>query len=333
MAIARRQARKGGRGGARPVRSLRPGLLLSALLHLGLAALVAFASWQRQKPPEPLPPPAYEVAFEAGAPEAPAQQESAPSAPPGVEAPQVEVTEAVPEELPPAPPLAAEEPAAPETLAERLPPEKPVPPPPPAPQEEPRQTTAEADPVPPTEEVSPVPPPPPPAPTPPQREAALTAPPRPARPPQPERLPGLYLPDARLNPAPARPEQQRRGLDLSPPSAMRQPGRDSPEAQLSVRGAQVGPDWRNAFRRWMDEHGRYPTNAAVVGDQGTTRIELIVEPDGRVRSGRLLRRSGSVWLDAGTVSLFRNAVLPPFPPGADPSGVTIDLTINYILIR
>ena len=57
------------------------------------------------------------------------------------------------------------------------------------------------------------------------------------------------------------------------------------------------------------------------------------EPDGRVRSGRLVRRSGSVWLDAGTVSLFRNAVLPPFPPGADPSGVTIDLTINYILTR
>jgi TonB family protein len=121
-------------------------------------------------------------------------------------------------------------------------------------------------------------------------------------------------------------------LDLSP-GALPRPGRDSPDAQVIVRGAQVGPDWRNAFRRWMQEHGRYPTNAAVVGEEGTTRIELIVEPDGRVRSGRLVRRSGSVWLDAGTVSLFRNAVLPPFPPGADPTGVTIDLTINYILIR
>ena len=332
MATAPRQARKGGRGGARSGRtSLRPGLLFSALLHLGLAALVAFAAWQRGKPPEPLPPPAYEVAFEAGAPERPAEQESAPSAPPSDEAPPVEA-EAVPEELPPAPPLATEAPPAPETATEQAVIEEPPLPPLSAPPEEPRQT-AEADPVPPTEEVSPVPPPPPPAPPAPQREAALTAPPRPARPPQPDRLPGLYLPDARLDPVPSRPEAQRRGLDPSPPSAMRQPGRDSPEAQLSVRGAQVGPDWRNAFRRWMDEHGRYPTNAAVVGDQGTTRIELIVEPDGRVRSGRLLRRSGSVWLDAGTVSLFRNAVLPPFPPGADPGGVTVDLRINYILIR
>jgi TonB family protein len=62
-------------------------------------------------------------------------------------------------------------------------------------------------------------------------------------------------------------------------------------------------------------------------------VELLVEPDGRVRSARLLRRSGSVWLDAGTLTLFRGARLPPFPPGADPSGVTVDLTINYILIR
>ena len=169
-------------------------------------------------------------------------------------------------------------------------------------------------------------------PAPPQREAALTAPPRPARPPPPERLPGLYLPDLRFAPLPPRPEPPRRGLDLSPGSRQ-QLGRDSPEAQLSVRGAKVGPDWRNAFRRWLDDHGRYPPNAALVGEQGTTRIELIVEPDGRVRSGRLLRRSGSVWLDAGTVSLFRNAVLPPFPPGADPDGVTVDLTINYVLIR
>jgi TonB family protein len=299
--------------------SVRRGILFSVLLHLGLAALVALASWQREKPPEPLPPPAYEVAFEAGAPDRPAEEESA-AAPDSAPI----LAEAVPEE-PPAPPVVAEEPSPPETTAQALP-EEPAPPPP-SPEE---ARTAEADPLPPADEVLPTPPP---APAPPQREAALTAPPRPLRPAPPERLPGIYVPNARLNPLPPQPEPPRRGLDLSPPSAMRQPGRESPDAQLSVRGAQIGPDWRNAFRRWMDEHGRYPTNAAVVGEQGTTRIELIVEPDGRVRSGKLVRRSGSVWLDAGTVSLFRNAVLPPFPPGADPAGVTIDLTINYVLVR
>lgn len=310
MPVPRRAKRTRGPAGA----GLRLAAIASALLHAGLAALALLAAMGREKPPEPLPPPSYAVEFEAGAPERPAEQEGSPE-PEGSEA----TAEA---EAPPEAPMAAEAEPPPAPPAEAPPAEETE-----APPEE--AQTAEAEP--PQPEDLPIPPP---APATPQREAALTAPPRPARPPQPDRLPGLWLPDARLapNPLPPRPQPQRRGLDLSP-GALHQPGRDSPEAQLSVRGAQIGPDWRNAFRRWMNDHGRYPPNAALVGEQGTTRIELIVEPDGRVRSGRLLRRSGSVWLDAGTVSLFRNAVLPPFPPGADPAGVTVDLTINYILVR
>jgi TonB family protein len=311
---------------------IRPGAIASALLHLGVAALLVLASWQRDKPPEPLPPPSFEVQFEAGSPERPAQEEAAASepTPPPTPAPQPPAAETA-ARAEPEPPLLPPPPPPPPVAPQATQAEPPPPPPPPEAQ------TAEAELPPPPLPAPPPPMPPPPtppapAPAPPQRDAALTAPPRPVRPPAPERLPGLFVPDARLNPSPPRPEQ-RRGLDLSPPSAMRQPGRDSPDAQLSVRGAQVGPDWRNAFRRWMDEHGRYPTNAAVVGDQGTTRIVLTVDPDGRVRSGQLVRKSGSVWLDAGTVSLFRNALLPAFPPDADPTGVTVDLTINYILVR
>ncbi|MBK1660192.1 TonB family protein, partial [Paracraurococcus ruber] len=157
---------------------------------------------------------------------------------------------------------------------------------------------------------------------------------RPARPPsEPERLPGLWLPQGfQLQPAP-RPEAPRRGgLDLSLGS-LAALGRGGVEPQLSVRGAEVGPDWRNAFRRWLDENVRYPPNAAVVGDEGTNRIQLLVDPDGRVRGARLTRRSGSVWLDAGLEIPFRNAVLPPFPPGADPKGVEVNLTVHWSIIR
>ncbi len=317
MALPRRGA------GARraPAPGLRPGVVLSAALHLGLAALAVLASLRRERPPEPLPPPAFAVEFETGAPERPAEPESNP---PSGALEEPAPSDAAEEEAPP-PPLAAVEPPVPEQA--RTPPEQPAPPRPEDAQ------VAESDL--PHPEGQPIPPPPPAAPQP-QRQAALTPPlPRPPRPvpPPPEPLPGLLMPDARgfLQPPP-RPAGPRRGLDLSP-GRIPQSGRDSPEAQVLVKGAKVGPDWRNAFRRWLEEHGRYPANAAVVGEQGTTRIELIVDPDGRVRSGRLVQRSGSVWLDAGTVSLFRNAVLPPFPPGADPSGVTVDLTINYVLIR
>lgn len=132
--------------------------------------------------------------------------------------------------------------------------------------------------------------------------------------------------------APPRPDAPRSRLDLSlAPLAPR--GRDSPDAEAVVRGAEVGPDWRNAFRRWVDDHKRYPPNALLVGEQGRTRVRVTVEPDGRVRSVRLTGPSGSVWLDAGLVAMFRGAVLPAFPPGADPNGVTIDFTMNYVLVR
>lgn len=228
-------------------------------------------------------------------------------------------------------------------LAEALP--LPLPPPPierlPEPRPAPPRALAEARPPapePPATRPAPEPPATPPAP---QREASLPLPLPPAipRPPPParqaERLPGLWLPEgARLNPAPPRsaaaPQRQGlRGLDLSLGPAV---GRITPEPEARIRGAQVGPDWRNAFRRWLEEHKRYPEAAVVLGQQGTTRIEMVVAPDGRVLGARLTRRSGSVWLDANTESMFRGAVLPPFPPGADPKGVTVDLTIHYVLI-
>jgi TonB family protein len=292
-------------------RGLRPGLAASILLHLGFVVLVVLAALQRERPPEPLPPPAIAVEFESGSPDRPAEPELQAAPVPAPPAP-----EAVP--APPAPPpmppsLAA--PPAPPLLATPLPP---PPPAPPRPQEQPQAEAA----LPPPPLAPALPAPPPPAPAPPRQA-------------QPQRLPGVYMPEAFALTPPrqaARPRTARPSLDLSLDS-LAAIGRATPEPQAEVRGARVGPDWRNAFRAWLEANKHYPENARVVGEQGTTRVELLVEPDGRVRSARLLRRSGSVWLDAGTLTLFRGARLPPFPPGADPSGVTVDLTINYILIR
>lgn len=340
----------------------RPGwLLLSALLHAGLFALALIAASERERPPEPLPPPSYAMVFEGGAPERPAEPpaalppgEPAPPEPPAVMAPP----------LPPAPPLptppqvAPPPPAAPPRLAE-APPLPPTPPrlePTPLPPAPPRLEPApEALPAPPPRVAEPRPPevprlaeaipaPPPPVPEQPapreQRQAEqLPLPPPPVPEPPParraERLPGLWLPQGpQLTPAPPSPprtaQQGLRGLDLTLGPVV---GRMTPEPQMQVRGAQVGTDWRNAFRRWLEEHKRYPEAAVVLGHQGITRILIVAAPDGRVLGARLVRRSGSIWLDANTEGLFRGARLPPFPPGADPSGVTIDLTIHYILIR
>ncbi len=321
----------------RPWRRLRPGLVGSLLLHLGFLALVVLAVMTREKPPEPLPPPSFEVEYQSGAPGRPGDEQ-------GIQQPEQEAPPPAPE-LPPSIPQPAQPPPMPEATAPPAPP-LPLPPapPPPAP---PRTQFAEPAPAPPTPppppalaEALPLPPPPPPIPLPrevPRPEPPPPAPPqtaaRPAAPAQ--RLPGVWMPEAR-NLAPATPSAPpgapRSRLDLSP-GPLATLGRNSAEAEADVRGAQVGPDWRNAFRRWVDENKRYPASAVEAGHQGRSRVQVIAEPNGKVRSVRLIGPSGSVWLDAGLVSMFRGATLPAFPPGADPNGVTIDFTMRYILIR
>ena len=62
------------------------------------------------------------------------------------------------------------------------------------------------------------------------------------------------------------------------------------------------------------------------------RLRIIVEPTGRVRLVDVTRPSYSPFLNGGALALFRGRTLPPFPPGTTDPQVTIDLTLNYILI-
>ncbi|RAI59039.1 energy transducer TonB [Roseicella frigidaeris] len=309
---------------------MRPGLAASLLLHAGFATLVILAALMRPKPAEPPSPLTYDLVYregEVGQEEPPAPQgQPVPPAPPAPTQPPTPPNRAeIPRPVAPPPPTAPPQPQAP-----------PAPPPANARLAAPSPAPAPAPPAPsPLAEALPLPPPAPPAPQPqpPQQEAAVIAPPRPARP-QTDRLPGLWLPDAaRLMPSPRQQEATRRPLDLSLGSLAAIGRADRTAPQVSVRGAQVGSDWMRAFQRWAEENIRYPQSAAVVGDQGVNRIQVLVAADGRVKSWRLVRRSGSVWLDAGLEGPFRNAVLPAFPGPVDPEGAVVDLTVNWHIIR
>jgi TonB family protein len=133
-------------------------------------------------------------------------------------------------------------------------------------------------------------------------------------------------------PAPQAGRRAGQGLDLSIDPRLLD-GRASADPNLNVTGAQVGADWRAAFRRWLDQNIHYPLGALELGESGSVRVQVIAEPDGRVRSVRLMRASGSPALNFGTTFPFSGARLPAFPPPADPNGVTVDLTVNYILLR
>jgi protein TonB len=97
--------------------------------------------------------------------------------------------------------------------------------------------------------------------------------------------------------------------------------------------AEVGPDWRNALSAWVQEHAYYPSQAAEMGQEGSTRVLVTTMPDGRVLSVEMERRSGSPWLDLALEALFRGAKLPPMPKSAGEQPVVFHFTMRYILIR
>ncbi|WP_353211310.1 energy transducer TonB [Rhodovarius sp.] len=260
-----------------------------------------------QVPPPPIPPPPSPEPPRAAPP---------PPAPPRAETPQ---PPAAP--LPPPLPALAELPPRPPEPVPRLSAE--IPPP-----ETPPEWLAQPTPPPITAPRLPIPPPAQPRPTP---------PPRPTQQAQPSpRLPGMVLPEgftlSQPRPAPGRPAGPRAPLDFSLDPRLLE-GRTSPDRTVQVRGAQVGPDWSNAFRRWLDQNLRYPQRAIQDGDSGTVQVRITANPDGTVRQVRLLSPSASPALNSGTTMPFAGARLPAFPPGSDPNGVEVDLTVNYILLR
>ncbi len=321
-----------GRGAARRAAPRRPWLLASLLAHLAVVGAMLFLATRGPRPGEELPPPAFDIVFEGGQPERAAAEpppglEAPPAPPPAISAPPPPPPVPVP--VAPPPPLRESEQAPPPPVPEpERPPASPaevaaIPPPPPPP---PRAAPLPA--VPP--QAAPPPPPPPPPPAPPR-----AAPPQQAAP----RLPPgtFFMPEGvelgrPAQPAPPAGRPLARGLDLAVDPRLIE-GRATSDPQVRVTGAQVGADWRAAFRRWLDDNIRYPRRAIELRESGTVRVLVTAAPDGTVRDVRLVGPSGSPSLNLATTMPFGGARLPAFPPPADPDGVTIELTVNYILIR
>jgi TonB family protein len=389
-------------------RSLGPWALASLLLHALLLLPLVLELGSRGRPPEALPPPAFDIVFEGGGaernqqeaaegvevpPAPPAPPLAAPPAPtppqppvaavpppptPAPPVPQPPVAQPPIAQAPPLPPMAQPPVPPPPTAQPPMAQAPPLPPPPiPAPPPPPPRQVAEAPrpvsppPLPPRPEAPPIaeafpelptaeqllapqtelrlperfelplPPRPTPQPAPPRQQAQR---PPPQQQPQPRPLqqrpdvPGIWVPEGvQIGPQAAAPRPQAgrpqgRGLDTTVDPRFIE-GRPSADPSVRVTGAQVGADWRAAFRRWLDQNIRYPERAIQLGEDGTVRVRVIANPDGTVRSVQLVGPSTSPSLNFGTTFPFQGARLPAFPPPVDPNGVTIDLTVNYILIR
>lgn len=93
-----------------------------------------------------------------------------------------------------------------------------------------------------------------------------------------------------------------------------------------------GPDWRNELAQWVAAHAYYPEQARANGDEGDAKVHVVADHNGRVRAVELIGKSGSMWLDLALLALFRNAHIPPLPPG-DNEPIEFNFTMRYILRR
>ena len=207
-------------------------------------------------------------------------------------------------ESPAAPPEVAAVPPAPEVP----PPPPPVPPPP---------AVAEAPPPPPPVDLAEVmlPPPPPPAP------AAEPPPELAEKPPEPPR-----------EVAEAPPERRSPPRQSAPQTAAPQPVRLNAALQgmesFTLEGRTTPPEAPDAAR---NRRPNYPEASRRRGEQGVVRVELLVDPSGRVVDVRVLESSGFSALDAEAVKTVRDWRFRPAQRAGVPVAGSITTAVHFRL--
>jgi len=209
--------------------------------------------------------------------------------------------------------------------APEVPPPPPVhqaatPPPPPPPPEVPPPQVQQAE-IP-----LPKPPPPPDVPPPPPVQQAEKPPPVPPAPPLPVPPPPQLVTE--MHPMRTIPQRVLARASSNPSGT---PAR-APAGQNAAGGA---PDannaaaWMGKLKQWWDQHSFYPKEASLTNEGGNVRVHIVIASDGEVTFIEVVQGSGLSVLDAAAVAVFRNAHLPPFPPGTPAQPADVVVTLHY----
>ncbi len=90
-----------------------------------------------------------------------------------------------------------------------------------------------------------------------------------------------------------------------------------------------GAAWLGKLKQWWDQRSFYPKEASQTNEGGSVRVRIAIAADGQVTSIEVVQGSGSSVLDTAAVAVFRNAHLPPFPPGTPPQPADVVVTLHY----
>jgi protein TonB len=109
-------------------------------------------------------------------------------------------------------------------------------------------------------------------------------------------------------------------------------GAHAPTGQNAAGGASGGNNgaaWMGKLKQWWDQHSFYPKEASQTNEGGNVKVHIVIAPDGEVTSIEVVQGSGTSVLDAAAVAVFRNAHLPPFPPGTPAQPADVVVTLHY----
>ena len=83
------------------------------------------------------------------------------------------------------------------------------------------------------------------------------------------------------------------------------------------------------LKQWWDQHSFYPGEASQTNEGGSVRVRIGIASTGQVTSIEVVEGSGSSVLDTAAVAVFRDAHLPPFPPGTPAQPADVVVTLHY----
>ena len=83
------------------------------------------------------------------------------------------------------------------------------------------------------------------------------------------------------------------------------------------------------LKQWWDQHSFYPKEASQTNEGGNVKVHIVIASDGQVTSIEVVQSSGLSVLDAAALAVFRNAHLPPFPPGTPAQPADVVVTLHY----
>ncbi len=135
-------------------------------------------------------------------------------------------------------------------------------------------------------------------------------------------------PVAQVHPPRAPPQRAAARAPVNPAGAPAH----APAGQNAAGGASNaynGAAWIGKLKQWWDQHSFYPKEASQTNEGGNVKVHIVIAPDGQVTSIEVVQGSGLSVLDAAAVAVFRNAHLPPFPPGTPALPADVVVTLHY----